>query len=542
MKSFGELLSEYINQTGVSDAELARRLGISRQTVFRWREGLTQRPRHRQDVLRMAEMLRLSQPERDQLLLAGGFPPVQPQQAAGQPAEGSKAAVSGEEMPGRPAPTGASAPVTSPGQRAWQALRQRWRIAVLGLVVVLVIAIGFPTGFWAQLAVEFGLAQSRPDGTVQPAEPGETLVLISPFVNYSGGQAGFNVAGRLREALELEFEQAELDGVRVEVPSTSVQDEAAALELGDQLNAALVVWGEYDSGRVVAVVTGAGGEPASDSQQRRWLISSPGELSTTINSELSDEVRWMALYILGQSHFQAGRLAEAEATFNRALAIPPRDPETQAVVYFYLALLESKDGSPDQSKVVALYSEALELRPELASAFNNRAVAYINRESPGDLERAEADLRAALSQEPHDPTLLFNLALTTARQGPEHLPEALDLLMRAEQLKPESPGIQNGLCWFYSLAGNPQQALPHCDHAVQLDESGLSNDSRGLALALLGRHQEAITEFEAFLEKLQEQYPEAYQRFAPSRQSWIEALRVGQNPFDAATLTSLLAE
>ena len=542
MKSFGELLSEYINQTGVSDAELARRLGISRQTVFRWREGLTQRPRRRQDVLRMAEMLRLSPPERDQLLLAGGFPPVQPQQAAGQPAEGSKAAGSGEEMPGRPPPIGVSVRVTSPGLEAWQTLWQRWRIAGLGLVVVLVIGVGFPTGFWAQLAVGLGLAQSGPDGLVQPAEPGETLVLISPFVNYSGGQAGFNVAGRLKEALELEFGQAELDGVRVEVPSASVQDEVAALELGDQLNAALVVWGEYDSGRVVAVVTGAGGEPVSDSQQRRWLISSPGELSTTINSELPGEVRWMALFILGQSHFQAGRLAGAEAAFNRALAIPPRDPETQAVVYYYLALLESKEESPDQSKVIALYSEALELRPELASAFNNRAVAYINRESPGDLERAEVDLRAALSQEPQDPTLLFNLALTTARQGPEHLPEALELLMRAEQLKPESPGIQNGLCWFYSLAGNPQQALPHCDQAVQLDESGLSNDSRGLALALLGRHQEAITEFEAFLEKLQEQYPEAYQRFAPSRQSWIAALRSDQNPFDAATLNTLLAE
>jgi tetratricopeptide (TPR) repeat protein len=542
MKSFGELLSEYIEHSGVSDAELARRLGISRQTVFRWREGLTQRPRHRQDVLRMAEMLRLSPPERDQLLLAGGFPPDQSQQAAGQPAEGSKAAGSGEDVPGRPPPAGASAPVTSPGRRAWQALGQPWRIAVLGLVVMLVIALGFPTGFWARLAVGLGLAQSRPDGTVQPAEPGETLVLISPFVNYSGGQAGFNVAGRLREALELEFEQAELDGVRVEVPSASVQDEAAALELGDQLNAVLVVWGEYDSGRVVAVVTGAGGEPVSDSQQRRWLITSPGELSTTINSELPGEVRWMALFILGQSHFQAGRLVEAEAAFNRALASPPRDPETQAVVYYYLALLESKEESPDQSKVVALYSEALELRPELASAFNNRAVAYINRESPGDLERAEADLRAALSQEPQDPTLLFNLALTTARQGPEHLAEALDLLERAEQLKPESPGIQNGLCWFYSLAGRPQQALPHCDQAVRLDTSGLSNDSRGLALALLGRHQEAISELEAFLVKLEEHDPEAYQRFAPSRQIWIEALKSGQNPFDAGTLSSLLAE
>ena len=130
MKSFGELLSEYINQTGVSDAELARRLGISRQTVFRWREGLTQRPRHREDVLRMAEMLRLSPAERDQLLLAGGFPPDQPQPADSQ---------------------------LDGGKQIVRALQERWRIAALGLLVVLAIAVGFPTGFWAQRAADLGL-------------------------------------------------------------------------------------------------------------------------------------------------------------------------------------------------------------------------------------------------------------------------------------------------------------------------------------------------------------------------------------------------
>ncbi len=515
MKSFGELLSEYINQTGVSDAELARRLGISRQTVFRWREGLTQRPRHREDVLRMAEMLRLSPAERDQLLLAGGFPPDQP-----QPAD--------SRLDG--------------GKQIVRTLRERWRIAGLGLLVMVAIAIGFPTGFWAQRAAELGLVESRPNGIVNPAASGETLVLISPFVNYSGGQAGFNVAGRLKEALGLEFQQAGLGGVRVEVPSATVPDVAAAQELGRELGAALVVWGEYDSGRVIAVVTRTGTEPAAESVQRRWLITAPADLSTTINSDLPDEVRWMALYILGQSHFQAGRPAEAEAAFSRALAIPPQDPTAQAAVYYYLGLVESQEESPDQSKVVALYSEALELRSEFGSALNNRAVAYINRESPGDLDRAEADLRTALGRTPEDPTLLFNLALTVGRQGPERLEEALVLLDRAEKLKPESPGIRNGLCWFYSLAGSPQLALPHCDEAIQLDASGLSNDSRGLALALLGRHQEAISEFESFLGKIQEQDPEAYRRYAPSRQRWIEALRSGQNPFDAATLSSLLAE
>ena len=75
MRSFSELLSEYVNRIGVADAELARRLGVSRQTVFRWREGQTQRPRHREDVIALATKLRLEANERDQLLMSAGFRP-----------------------------------------------------------------------------------------------------------------------------------------------------------------------------------------------------------------------------------------------------------------------------------------------------------------------------------------------------------------------------------------------------------------------------------------------------------------------------------
>ena len=541
MKSFAELLSEFINHTGVSDAELARRLGVSRQTVFRWREGLTQRPRHREDVTRLAERLRLSPSERDQLLLAGGFPPDQLKDEHPLPA-GGQSAMAGDQAPGAAPSTLAPTPPASRSRDLRRALWRRAPMAILGLLVVLAIAAGFSTGYWRQLAADLDLVQPGSSADLRPATAGETLVVISPFVNYTGGQAGFNVAGRLREALELEFQLANLKEVRVEVASESIGDVAAARKLAGLLRAALVIWGEYDSGRVMAVVTGSAYEPASEVQQRRWLISSPAELSTTINSRLPDEVRWMTLYVLGRSHFLAGRNEEAVAALDRALAISPEDPLAQAAVYFYLALIESQNEVPDQDRTVALYSEALELRPDFGSALNNRAVAYINRDTPGDMERAEVDLRTALGAAPEDPTVLFNLALAVARRGPERLEEALILLERAEEQQSDSPGIQNGLCWFYALAGKPEKALPHCDVAVQLDESGLSNDSRGLALSLLGRRDEAITEFEASLAKLRVADPETYQQYAPSRLSWIESLRSGLDPFDAATLRSLLTE
>ncbi len=75
VKSFSALLSEFVERVGIPDADLARRMGVSRQTVFRWREGATRAPRRREDILRLASLLRLNSGERDDLLLAAGFPP-----------------------------------------------------------------------------------------------------------------------------------------------------------------------------------------------------------------------------------------------------------------------------------------------------------------------------------------------------------------------------------------------------------------------------------------------------------------------------------
>ena len=65
LPTFGKLLSEYMSRSGISDSELARSIGVRRQTIFRWKEGLVERPRAREDVLQCAKKLRLSDEERD---------------------------------------------------------------------------------------------------------------------------------------------------------------------------------------------------------------------------------------------------------------------------------------------------------------------------------------------------------------------------------------------------------------------------------------------------------------------------------------------
>ena len=77
LPTFGQLLADYMTRSGISDSELARSIGVRRQTIFRWKEGLVERPRSREDVLQCAKKLRLSAEERDRLLLAAGFAPEQ---------------------------------------------------------------------------------------------------------------------------------------------------------------------------------------------------------------------------------------------------------------------------------------------------------------------------------------------------------------------------------------------------------------------------------------------------------------------------------
>ncbi len=75
MNPFAQLLTEYMNRIRISNAELAKRVQVRRQTIYRWRHGVVERPRHREDVLRCASALGLTPGERDALLMAAGFQP-----------------------------------------------------------------------------------------------------------------------------------------------------------------------------------------------------------------------------------------------------------------------------------------------------------------------------------------------------------------------------------------------------------------------------------------------------------------------------------
>ncbi len=76
MQSFKKLISQYMQQHKIGDAELAEKLGIQRQTIFRWRKGTIKSPNC--DLVRQCtELFELSDTQRYELLTSAGFPDLQ---------------------------------------------------------------------------------------------------------------------------------------------------------------------------------------------------------------------------------------------------------------------------------------------------------------------------------------------------------------------------------------------------------------------------------------------------------------------------------
>ncbi len=615
-------------RTGIGDAELARRVGVSRLTLVRWKEGVTSRPRHREDVARLAELLRLEPEERDELLMAAGFSP----ESAQAPAEAPPPAQVEEEPPA-PEPAEAASPAPSVAAPLWR--RRGFRIGGAAAAAVLLAAL-------AGALAAFMLGRS---GFPEAAED-ESLIVMAPFVNYTGGQQGFNVRGRLKQQIDREVTAAGLGQVRTADWPDEIDGEDAALEAGLKSRATIVIWGEYDSGRVIATFTIPKRAAETHDQQVVDLASSPSELPATVNVALTEEVRHVALLTLGQLYLEQGEHDKAKVVLVHAMSKPPSDPQALAGLRFRLGRAYLGGDLADLDEAITLFTQVLATQPRLVDAYNNRAVAYLERGRADDVERAVADLTRAASIESGNPTTHLNLAYAYRERGEsgdldraiselarsiglrpdyagayvnralaytdrgeagdvrralddleraldldpdlsaafhnrgiaylarglvddydralddfgraielapdspeayfnrglvysvmEDLPRSLDDLRRAQGLRPDELKYNATLCWQLGVSGAPEEALPYCDLAVDADPSGASRESRGLVYAVLGRADDAIDDFEAFLAWVDRSPKETCrERYGASREAWIEALEAGEDPFDPVTL------
>ena len=630
-----------MDRTGIGDAELARRIPVSRPTLVRWKEGVTTRPRYREDVVRCAELLRLTDAEQDEFLLAAGFSPetaTVPESSSDeipeQADDDAATTLFESEMDVVDEPGAESVPADKPKTHTRRA--QTIWIAVAAAALVLAIAAAFAI-------------RLLDDPSIPVAAEGESLIVMAPFVNYTAGQQGFNVLGRLKEEVDREIAAAGVTGVRTAEWPVEIENDTDAEEAGLRSDATIVIWGEYDSGRVLAKFTTPRAQSAARDLRVVDIASSPSELPTTINAGLTDEVRHVALLTLGQLYLEqdefdraktvliraidrslpdpvalanlryllgraylGGKLAdydEAIWLFTQVLAAQPRSVEAydsraiayldrgrpgdadlavadlthsmsirpdrasthlnRAVAHMELGGRENLDravadltrairiqpdyavahvnravaymergGTGDLDLAFEDLEQALELQPELAAAYLGRGNAYLARRSPGDLELALDDFSRAVALEPNSPTAYFNRGLAYSEM--EELDLSLSDFHRSQELDPRKPEFNRTLCWQLTVVGEPEQALPFCELAIDLEPSGTALDGRGFAYAVMGRNADAVADLRAFLSWLDTSPKDSCRdHYRPSRQAWVEDLEAGRSPFDVETLRDL---
>ena len=222
----------------------------------------------------------------------------------------------------------------------------------------------------------------------------------------------------------------------------------------------------------------------------------------------SDPDNALAYRRRGLAYFRLGEYASAAEDFNKAVT---RDP-TDAIAYYYrgasVAALQVFDLAIED------LDKAFELDPGLERTMGPDALvgrAYdirgIDRFSEGEIGLAIEDFEMAIA------------------------------------FDPDNAGALNNLCWSLSLTGRAAEALQHCDGALDIDPNTFqAYDSRGLVHALLGDYEQAVEDFTKFLDWLDTQPSNLYERYGPARKRWIASLQNGENPFDEAELQALRNE
>jgi tetratricopeptide (TPR) repeat protein len=184
----------------------------------------------------------------------------------------------------------------------------------------------------------------------------------------------------------------------------------------------------------------------------------------------------------GNALYQAGRLAEALAAYEQALAIDSALP--QAWNNRGLAL----QGLKRYDEALASYKSALNVKQDFADALSNCGFALLELKRPAE---ALEWLEAALVAQPRSPIALTNRGNALFQLG--RLEDALESHQRALRIDPRFAGAQYNLGNVLSRLGRLEDALIAYDRALEIVPhyaEALCN--RGIVLHQLGQAERAL--------------------------------------------------
>lgn len=181
-----------------------------------------------------------------------------------------------------------------------------------------------------------------------------------------------------------------------------------------------------------------------------------------------------------------GKSDEAKTRLKTILAKDPRDSEA------ITTLGNIYRNNEEFADAAAAYSQAITLMPIPTRSdwtlFYYRGIAY---ERMKQWDKAEADLRRALTLEPDQPMVLNYLGYSMIEKR-INLLEAMDMVRKAVELKPNDGYIVDSLGWAHYQLGEYDDAVKELERAVELKPADpVIADHLGDAYWRAGRQLEA---------------------------------------------------
>ena len=148
--------------------------------------------------------------------------------------------------------------------------------------------------------------------------------------------------------------------------------------------------------------------------------------------------------------------------------------------------------SMDREGSITHYSNAIELDPQMAVAYNNRGTVH---GANGDFALALLDFNKAIELDPDEPIVYGNRGLVHSDKGEIGL--ALSDFNKAIELDPEDPVAYNYRGNSHIDNGDFQAALSDFNKAIELDpEDDIAYFNRGLLRLMLGENDGAKSDLE----------------------------------------------
>lgn len=189
---------------------------------------------------------------------------------------------------------------------------------------------------------------------------------------------------------------------------------------------------------------------------------------------------------IAQNMQRQKRWDDARNTLSEALTGGPDDAEIHA------SLGDVLRGQEKYAEAAEAYSKAIALigtpKERNWALFYTRGIAYERSKRWADAER---DLKLALKLKPEQPLVMNYLAYSWVEQGINQT-EALAMLKRAVDLRPEDGFIIDSLGWAHYRLGDFKSAIKYLEQAILLEPGEPTvNDHLGDAYWRVGRKLEA---------------------------------------------------